>query len=136
MYIQCFSDVASSTAAAELASIKSLAGKGVEAVELLPPSASRPSGCVTFPVSSQAAVYLRVVGRVDLAAEVARAEKKLSDASAERTKKEKQTRDPAWLAKAPAEQQEAEMKKLEDLKGEERAFEGTIAQLKALQLEE
>lgn len=95
----------------------------------------RPQGCVAFPVSSGAAVFLLVKGLVDLDAEIDKATKKLSKARQAVDKQRKILTDPAYLQKVAFATQEADRRRLADLESEARGFEGTIQQFEQLKLE-
>lgn len=116
-------------------SLKSLSGKGVTSIEILPGSEARPSGCVTFPVSSSAAVFLRVKGRVDLDNEIAKANKKLEKTQAAITKQKKLLADTGYLSKVSESIQDADRKRLLDYESEAKGFEATIKQFEELKLE-
>ena len=96
----------------------------------------RPAGCVTFPVSSQAAVFLHVRGRVDMDAEVEKARKKLHQARADADRQKKMIEDPKYVSKVATETKEADLKRLADLESKAAGFEGTIKQFEELKLEE
>jgi valyl-tRNA synthetase len=119
----------------QVASIKTLAGKGIKDVEILGPDAARPAGCVAYPVSTEAAVFLHVKGRVDLDAEIAKAQKKLEKTKSNVQKQEKILSDPAYLEKVSAAVQETDQKRLADAKLELHSFEETIKQFEQLKLE-
>jgi valyl-tRNA synthetase len=121
---------------AEEPAIKTLCGKGVEKIEILKPGEARPSGCVTFPVSSTLAVFLYVKGRVDMDAEIGKASKKLDKVRGTLEKQQKAISDPKYLEKVSKDVQEADLKRIVDLEAEAKAFEGTIQQFERLKLEE
>jgi valyl-tRNA synthetase len=116
-------------------SIKSLSGKGVSSLTILSATDSRPPGCVVFAVSSAAAVFLHVKGRVDIDAEIQKAAKKLEKTKTGIEKQKKILADPAYQQKASEELQEVERKKLGDFETEQRGFEETIKQFETLKLE-
>jgi valyl-tRNA synthetase len=116
-------------------SIKSLSGKGVTSITTLSASDSRPPGCVVFAVSSAAAVFLHVKGRVDIDGEIEKAAKKLQKTKISIDRQNKILNDEEYQKKVGEELQEVERKKLADLKTEERAFEETIKQFEMLKLE-
>ncbi|ORY65855.1 tRNA synthetases class I-domain-containing protein [Pseudomassariella vexata] len=134
-YVQTYDETAHKTAIEQVQSIKSLSGKGITSIGVLSGSEARPAGCVAFPVSSSAAVFLLVKGRVDIDSEITKASKKLEKTQAAISKQQKLLADPAYQAKANAVLQEADRKKLGDLESEAKGFEGTIEQFEALKLE-
>lgn len=134
VYVQAFDTTAFSTVTEQTPSIKSLC-KGVTSVNVLPSTESRPAGCVAFPVSAQAVVYLRVTGRVDIDSEITKANKKLEKTRAGVQKQKKILDDPNYKTKVSEELQEGEKKRLADLEAEMRGFEETIKQFEQLKLE-
>lgn len=96
---------------------------------------SRPLGCVVFAVSSSAAVFLHVKGRVDIDNEIQKATKKLEKTRMGIDKQNKILEDPAYKEKVSAELQEVEKRRLADLETEQRGFEETIAQFEKLKTE-
>ncbi|KAI7913008.1 valyl-tRNA synthetase [Pyricularia oryzae] len=135
VFIQCYDDASVATARKELQSIKSLSGKGVTAVQVLEASAKRPAGCVVFPCGSTAAVFLHVKGRVDIDAEIAKAQKKLDRASGQIDRQKKVLNDPKYQEKVTAELQATEKKRLADMESEAEGFKATIKQFEDLKLE-
>lgn len=133
--MQTYNETAHQTVTEQVQSLTSLSGKGVTTVELVSGSDARPGGCVAFPVSSSAAVFLRVKGRVDLDAEIAKAAKKLDRTQAAIAKQQKLLADQGYLAKVSAEQQEGDRRRLADYESEARGFEATIRQFEDLKLE-
>ncbi|KAI0116842.1 tRNA synthetases class I-domain-containing protein [Daldinia grandis] len=135
VFIQTYDDTAYQTAVDQVQSIKSLSGKGVTGIEVISGSNTRPAGCVAFPVSSAAAVFLHVKGRVDIDDEISKANKKLDKTRAAITKQQKLLADTNYQQKVAAALQEADKKKLADLESEAKGFEGTIKQFEGLKLE-
>lgn len=134
VYVQAFNGTALDTVTEQTPSIKSLC-KGVSGVTILPSNESRPAGCVAFPVSAAAVVYLRVTGRVDIDNEIAKANKKLEKTRAGVQKQRKILDDPNYKTKVSQELQEQEKAKLKDLESEQKGFEETIKQFEQLKLE-
>jgi len=135
VYVQAYDDTAHKTITEQVQSIKSLSGKGVTGIETLPASEQRPAGCVAFPVSASAAVFLYVKGRVDMDNEIAKANKKLDRTRAAIAKQEKLLSDPGYQQKVAESLQEADRKKLADYESEAKGFEATIKQFETLKLE-
>lgn len=136
LYIQTYNDSSFETANAELTSIKSLGGKFVGNLEVLPPSnQGAPKGCAVFAVSADAAVYLRIAGRVDLAKEKEKAETQLNNAKGKVAKSEKIMAAKNWATKVSAEVREAEESKMRDAEAEVVRFEEVIKELDRLELE-
>lgn len=133
--VQAFNETSLTTVKDQVSSIKTLSGKGIKDVEILGPDAARPAGCVAYPVSTEAAVFLHVKGRVDLDAEIAKAQKKLEKTKSNVQKQEKILADPAYLEKVSAAVQETDQKRLADAQQELHSFEETIKQFEQLKLE-
>ncbi|KAF4979905.1 hypothetical protein FZEAL_3986 [Fusarium zealandicum] len=133
--IQAYNDTALTTVKEQVSSIKSLSGKGIKGAEILTPDAARPAGCVAYPVSTEAAVFLHVKGRVDLEAEIAKAQKRLDKAKANMQKQEKILNDPSYREKVSDAVRETDEKRLADAKQELHSFEETIKQFEQLKLE-
>jgi len=135
IFIQANDDSSYKTVSEEKSSIRSLSGKGAMKIEVLPGSHARPSGCVSFPVSSAVSVFIHVKDRVDLDEEINKATKKLEKARVAVQKQRKLVSDPAYVEKVAIATQDADKKKLADLESEEVGFETTIEQFKQLKLE-
>ncbi|KAI1468906.1 tRNA synthetases class I-domain-containing protein [Daldinia caldariorum] len=135
VFVQTYDETAHQTAVEQVQSIKSLSGKGVTGIEVISGSDPRPAGCVAFSVSSAAAVFLHVKGRVDIDSEIAKANKKLDKTRVAIAKQSKLLADPGYQQKVAAALQEADRKKLADLESEAKGFEGTIKQFEGLKLE-
>lgn len=123
------------TCNAEVASIKSLSGKSVKTMHVIGPDAPRPAGCVAYPVSTSVAVFLHVKGRVDMDAEISKAQKKLKKAKMSIQKQEKILFDPGYIEKVSAAVREGDEQRLADAKQEAISFEETIKQFEQLKLE-
>ncbi|KAI1213881.1 tRNA synthetases class I-domain-containing protein [Annulohypoxylon truncatum] len=135
VFVQTYDETAHQTAVDQVQSIKSLSGKGVTDIEVISGSQPRPAGCVAFPVSSSAAVFLHVKGRVDIDDEISKANKKLEKTRLAIAKQSKLLSDPGYQQKVTAAIQEADKKRLADFESEAKGFEGTIKQFEALKLE-
>ncbi|KAM3563587.1 hypothetical protein ARSEF4850_002257 [Beauveria asiatica] len=133
--IQTFTDAAEETCTKELVSITSLAGKAVNKINMIGANAPRPAGCVAYPVSTAATVFLQVKGRVDMDAEIAKAQKRRDKATQSIQRQEKLLADPVYLQKASEAVRDADEKKLADAKQELASFEATIMQFVQLKLE-
>lgn len=144
LYVQCFDATSRETCARELASIKSLSGKGVDQICVLdldvggPGSAvpAKPRGCVPFAVSAQATVYLLVHGRVDLDEEIAKASRKLERARDVVARQRKILDTPGYRDKVAAKVQETEREKLRDAEKEVEEMQAAIEMFEKLKLEE
>ncbi|CCD54916.1 similar to valyl-trna synthetase [Botrytis cinerea T4] len=135
VFVQAYDTTSHSTITSQVQSIKSLSGKGVSSLEVLSSTDARPAGCVVFSISSAAAVFLHVKGRVNIDGEIEKAAKKLEKTRTGIEKQRKLLDDPAYQEKVSKELQEIERKKLGDLETEQRGFEETIKQFETLKLE-
>lgn len=100
------------------------------------PSEAAPTGCAVFAVSSSAAVFLEVKGRVDIDAEITKAQQKLSKASESAKKQRKVLDGQGFAEKVSHSVLETEKGKLKDLVAEQKNYEESIAQFEQLKLEE
>jgi len=116
-------------------SIRSLSGKGVSSINVLSGSDTRPAGCVISTVSSAAAVFLHVKGRVDIDGEISKASKKLEKTNQGIERQKKILGDEGYKEKVSEELQEVEKRKLGDLEAEAKGFGETIKQFEGLKLE-
>lgn len=133
--IHAYNDKSYQTCTEQLSSIKSLAGKGVNNVEIVGPNDPRPAGSVAYPVSTSVAVFLYVKGRVDIDAEIAKAQKKLDKATANAKRQEKIILDPGYKEKVSPAVQESDAAKLAEVKQEATSFQETIKQFEQLKVE-
>ena len=135
IYVQTSNSKTHSTCTAEVASIRSLSGKAVSSITMLESTDAKPLGCVVFAVSSDAAVFLSVKGKVDFDAEIAKAQKKLERASETVKKQRTILQDEVYKAKVSEELQEVERKRLRDAEAEVGEFEESIGMFERLKLE-
>ncbi|GAM82697.1 hypothetical protein ANO11243_006800 [Dothideomycetidae sp. 11243] len=134
-YVHCIDETSHSTATANQSAIRSLAGRTVSDVTILSPSDPVPSGCAVFGVSSSAAVYLNIAGRVDLDAEIKKAKTKLQKAS-DGVKKQKKVLDAeGFESKVSYQVLESEKEKLRDLQAEVGNYEKSVEQFEKLKLD-
>ncbi|RKF60005.1 Valine--tRNA ligase, mitochondrial [Erysiphe neolycopersici] len=135
VFVQALDSTSFATVSQQLASIKSLTGKGLVNLNLLAPLDSRPAGCVVFPVSSAAKVFLHVKDRVNFENEISKASKKLERVIQAIVRQRKILEGEGYKEKVSKELQDVERKKLQDLEVERVAFEETIKQFESLKLE-
>lgn len=133
--IQAYNDTALQTCTKEITSITSLTGKAVRKIDVIGPDAPRPAGCVAYSVSTAAAVFLHVKGRVDMDAEIAKAQKRVDKANQNIQRQEKLLADASYKEKASEAVRESDEKKLADSKQEVINYEATIKQFEQLKLE-
>ncbi|KOS19494.1 Valine--tRNA ligase [Escovopsis weberi] len=133
--IQAFNEESLKTCQNEVSSIKSLSGKGIKTMLVIGADAPRPLGSVAYSVSTDASVFLHVKGRVDIDAEITKAQKKLEKTNANLQKQEKLLADAGYKEKVSAAVQEADQKRLADAKQEKSSLEETIKQFELLKVE-
>ena len=135
--IQTYSDAALKTVTEQQTSLKSLGGKYCGYIEILPPStnASPPAGCALQSINADAAVYLKIVGRIDLSEELKKREKSLEDAKAKVDKSKKIMGGAGW-EKAGKGTREKEEEKLQDASREVERLEEAMRDLERLRMEE
>lgn len=104
-------------------------------MHVIGPDAPRPAGCVAYPVSTSVAVFLHVKGRVDLEAEIAKAQKKLEKSKMNVQKQEKILLDAGYKEKVSAAVRQQDEQRLADAQQEVVSFEETIKQFEQLKLE-
>ncbi|KAK5274142.1 hypothetical protein LTR99_000602 [Exophiala xenobiotica] len=136
LIIQTYSEAAFNTVSEERTSLKSLGGKYAGEIEVLPPSATSlpPAGCALQSINADAAVYLKVAGKIDLAEELKKREKGVEDAKA-RVEKSKKIMSAAGWEKANPETRTKEQEKLEDAESEVTRLEEAIRDLERLKME-
>ena len=133
--IQLSTPTAYKTCKDELASIRSLSGKGVSEISILSSQDPKPAGTVAYAVSSEAAVFLQVKGRVDIQAEIGKIQKRLERANEGVKKVKAVLKAEGYAEKVRAEVQEAERKKLEDGEAEVKVLQESLEQFEALRIE-
>jgi len=131
-YVQPLNDEAFNTASAESASIKTLSGKYVGSVTVLKPSDAVPNGCTVYPVSSSAAVYLEMKGKIDPNVEIKKLKTKMTKAAD--AVKEQERLIGNLAEKVSDEVREKEQANLKDLLNEQRLFEDSLARFEAMKL--
>ena len=114
--------------------IRSLSGKALTNLTILSPSDAAPTGCAVFAVSSSAAVFLEVAGRVDVEAEITKAQQKLRKAADGAQKQRKILDAEGFADKVSYQVLETEKGKLNDLLAEQKNYEDSIAQFEQLKL--
>ena len=135
IHVQTFNSSAHTTCTDELPSIRSLCGKAISNITILGPDDPKPTGCVVYAVSSAAAVFLSVKGRVDFDAEITKAQKKLERANETVKKQRTILDDEGYNSKVSEELQEVERKRLRDSEAEMREFEESIKMFERLKVE-
>jgi valyl-tRNA synthetase len=133
--VQTYSENAFKIVTEQSTSLKSLGGKNCGEIKILPPSDDAPPvGCALQSINVDAAVYLKIVGRIDLAEELKKREKSLEDAKAKVDKSKKIMSGAGWEKAAKA-TREKEQEKLQDAEKEAERLEGAIKDLERLKLE-
>jgi len=133
--VHCTDATSHATAEAEQTAIRSLSGRGLSSLTILPPSSAPPTGCAVFAVSSSAAVFLEVAGRVDIDAEIEKAKTKLAKANqGVATQRKILDADGFKEGNVNFSVLETEKKKLADVEAEARNYERSIEQFEQLKL--
>jgi valyl-tRNA synthetase len=134
--IQTYSDSAFKIVSAERTSIKSLGGKCLGEIEITVPStdALPPRGCALQSISTEAAVYLKMLDRIDLEDELNKLTKSLSEAKAKVEKTQRIISGKGW-ERASEETKRKERAKLADAESEVRRMEEALKDLERLRLE-
>ncbi|KAF2163967.1 hypothetical protein M409DRAFT_25741 [Zasmidium cellare ATCC 36951] len=131
-YVAPLNNEAYQTALAETLSIKTLSGKYLSQLDVLKPGESAPAGSAVYPVSSAAAVFLELKGKVDPDAEIKKIKPKLTKSSDAVKEQEKLI---GTLGEGVGEHiREKEDARLKDLLTEQRLFEESLARLEQLKL--
>lgn len=133
-FVHCTDETSYKTASAEQATITSLSPKSLTTLTILAPASAPPTGCAVHAVSSSAAVFLEVAGRVDIAAEIQKAQQKLHKAAEGAAKQRKILDAEGFADKVSYQVLETEKTKLRDLMAEQRNYEQSIAQFEQLKL--
>ena len=136
--VQLFDDKSHSTCTEELDSIRSLCGAAVYfegEVKIIDAGHEKPRGSVVAAVNASATVFLKVIGRINIDAEIEKARKKLNAASDAVKKQRTLLDDEKWQQKADAKVQDGERKKMENWQAECREMEESIASFEKLKLE-
>ena len=124
------------TCTEQLASIRSLAGKGVAGIAILDANKdAKPKGCVPFAVNAEATVFLLVKGRVDIEKEIEKARKKMEKAGEVVSRQRKILDDAGYQAKVSENLKEGEKRKLRDAEAEVAEIERSLEEFEKLKLE-
>lgn len=134
--VQTYSDSAFKTASAEKTALKSLSGKYAGEIEIVAPSADSrpPPGCALQSINADAAVFLKIVGRIDIDEELKKREKAIDDAKVKVEKSRKIISGAGW-AKASKETRKKEEEKLADSESEVQRSQEALRDLERLKLE-
>ena len=132
-YVQTFNDEAHRTAQREVTAIKALSGKSLAHLNVLNPGESVPAGSAAYPVSSAAAVFLEIKGKVDPNTEVKKVQTKLSRTADGVKEQEKLIA--SLGANVGAEVRAKEDARLKNLTTEQRTYEESIARFQQMKLE-
>lgn len=133
IFVQTYTPAAFQMASAEQTSVRSLGGKYVGGVEMLEPGARTPEGCAVYAVSAEAAVYLKIVDRVDLSKEKDKAEASLVEARG-KVEKSRKIMGAEGFKKVKPETREKEERNLKDAESEVSRFEEVLKDLERIRL--
>ena len=134
--IQTYSEGALKTVTEQKTSLKSLGGKNCGEIQILPPSkdVAPPAGCALQSISAEAAVYLKIIGRIDVNEEMKKRQKGLEEAKAKVEKSKKIMSGVGW-EKAGKGTREKEEEKLLDAEREVERLKEAVGDLERLRLE-
>ena len=131
-WVQPLNEEAYRTASAESASVKTLAGKNLAHLDVLAPGQSVPAGCAVYPVSAEAAVFLVIQGQVDPQAEMEKMRPKVAKAVEAVREQEKLLGNLG--EKVGEEIRVKEGLVLENLRGEQRAYEESLKRFEEMRI--
>ncbi|KAK3713210.1 hypothetical protein LTR37_008643 [Vermiconidia calcicola] len=131
-YVHPQIDEAYQTASAESSSIKTLSGRYLAELTVLRPSESPPAGCAVYPVSSAAAVYVEIKGKVEPEKEITKLKPKL-EKTADGIKEQERVLG-SLSDKASKEVKQLEEHKLKDLLNEQRMYQASLEKFEQLKL--
>ncbi|KAK3708441.1 hypothetical protein LTR37_011537 [Vermiconidia calcicola] len=131
-YVHPQIDEAYQTASAESASIRTLSGRYLAELTVLKPSESPPAGCAVYPVSSAAAVYVEIKGKVEPDKEITKLKPKL-EKTADGIKEQERVIG-SLSDKVSKEVKQLEEHKLKDLLSEQRMYQASLEKFEQLKL--
>jgi valyl-tRNA synthetase len=131
-FVQPFSTEAHSTASAESASIKSLAGKYLTNLTILKPNEAIPAPAIVYPVSSSAAVFVELPSGADTGKEAEKLKPKLQAAAAAVKEQEKLLS--TLSDKVGQDVRAMEESRLNDMLSEQKVYEETIQRFEQMKL--
>lgn len=134
IFIQIFNEASRKTCTAELASIRSLAGKGIANVSILSSNDLKPLGCLALSVNAEATIWLLAKGQVNIDQEIEKAERKREKANLMVKKQKAILDDESYKSKVSEQLQESERKKLRDAEAEVKLMQESIQQFEQLKL--
>jgi valyl-tRNA synthetase len=134
VYIQTANESAYKIASEQLAIIKSISGKNWKEISVIPHTDATPTGCAVFAVSTNAAVFLKLQGDININEEIAKVQVKMKKAAETVAKQRKLIEAPDFKEKVSAAVQEAEDKKLEEALALQGNYEKTIQQFQTMKL--
>lgn len=134
VYIQTANEAAYKTASEQLAIVKSISGKNWKEISVIPHTDATPTGCAVFAVSTNAAVFLKLQGDINIDEEIAKVQVKMKKAAETVTKQRKLIGAPDFKEKVSVAVQEAEDKKLEEALALQDNYEKTIQQFQTMKL--
>jgi valyl-tRNA synthetase len=134
LIVQPLNHSAEGTITEELLSIKSLSGKNWTSIDIISSSAAPPTGSAVFAVSTDAAVFLKLEGDINIDDEIKKAQQKLKKAADGVTKQRKLVEAEDFKEKVSSAVREEEHKKLAEFEAQQRNYEKTIQQFETMKL--
>ncbi|RPB27171.1 mitochondrial and cytoplasmic valyl-tRNA synthetase [Terfezia boudieri ATCC MYA-4762] len=131
VFVQGFDDLTYTTIQEQIPSIIALT-KGLNDLQVLSAKEDHPEGCALNSISKDCNVYLLVKGRVDVDSEISKALAKLSKADEACARQEKLISAADYKKKVKQSIQEADAKKIADLKAEAETLRQVIAKFEGL----
>ena len=131
-YVQALDDETHTTASSEASAIKTLSGKALTQLSILKKSEAVPAGCIVYPVSATASVFLQLPGKVDADAEIKKTQPKLAKAAD--TVKDQEKLISALGEKVSEAVRTKEQGHLRNMKSVQRAYEECIARFEAMKV--
>jgi valyl-tRNA synthetase len=135
LIIQTLNKTADETIAQELPAIKSLSGKNWSSIDVISSSDSAPTGCAVYAVSTEAAVFLKLQGDINITEEIKKAQVKMKKAADGVSKQRKLVDAPDFKEKVSSAVQEEEHKKLAEFEAQQSNYEKTIQQFETMKLD-
>jgi len=122
-------------AKSQVQAIKSLAGKSWSEIAVLPPTEATPTGCAVFAVSTSAAIFLEVVGHVNIDKEITKSQVKIKKAADSINNQLQRIEGEDFKNKVSDAVQAEERKRLEEMMSMQANYEKTLKQFQSLKLE-
>lgn len=134
-FIHCLNDLSYTTVTDQAQAIRALSGKGLSKLTILKPSDDTPKNCDVRPVSTDAAVFLDIAGRIDVVDGITKTEAKLKKANDAIGKQRALMNKDDFKNNVSEAVRETEEQKLAELETEARNFDATLKLFQTMKLE-